>query len=122
MKRRIIETPIMFDVREAIADEAWCMRNNTGFDAQRKVHYGLGLGGADLIAITRGRFVGIEVKAPNGRVKPDQHLWAQAVRHQGAFATVVRSALEADLALERARACRCPNCDAEIEPLWSHDR
>lgn len=122
-RRRIVETPIMFDVRAAVAETStWCMRNNTGFDLQRKVHYGLGLGGADLIAITSGRFIGLEVKSPTGRVKPDQQLWADAVRRSGAFAAIVRSRTDAIAALERAQRCECPHCHRTIIPRWIHDR
>ena len=64
---------------------------------------GLGLGSPDLIAVQRvevaghafGRFVGIEVKTPTGRVSPDQTRWIDAVRSYGACVGTARSVGEA---------------------------
>jgi hypothetical protein len=122
-QRRIIETPIMFDVRSTLADAgAWCMRNNTGFDRVRKIHYGIGLGGADLVNIAVGRFIGIEVKAPRGTASEDQKRWAFGVRAAGGFYAIAKTPEAARDALLRARMCTCPTCGASITPTWSYDR
>lgn len=100
------ETPIMFEVRRALAATGKLLlwRSNTGFDRERKVKYGLGLGGPDLIGVLRplGRLCGFEVKTPTGRVMPEQKLWHDAVRAAGGFVAVVRSGDEALAALARA--------------------
>lgn len=100
--KRSVETPIMFAIRAAIAGRAMVHRNNTGFDADAKVRYGLGRGGPDLVAIARGRFLGLEVKAPGGRLSDDQKLWHAAARRHGALIAVVQTVDEAVAAYERA--------------------
>jgi hypothetical protein len=109
------ESPILHDVRAVLAQSGPCWRNNTGVDLARGVRYGLGVGGADLISIapivvtpemvgaTIGRFVGIEVKTPTGRLTAEQRLWRDAVTRAGAFYAVARSAEEAADAVVRAR-------------------
>jgi hypothetical protein len=97
----------MFQIRAMLADTGrvslW--RNNTGFDRERRIKYGLGLGGADLVGlIDGGRFVAFEIKTPIGRVSKDQILWANAVRARGGFVAVVRSVDDAALALARAES------------------
>lgn len=100
------ETTIMFAVRQALVASGHVMifRNNTGFDRERKVRYGLGLGGSDLVGLLKpsGRFCGFEVKTPTGRVSAEQKMWAEAVRHAGGFVAVVRSPDDALSALSRA--------------------
>lgn len=100
------ETPIMFEVRRALAATGHILlwRSNTGFDRERKVKYGLGLGGPDLIGVLKptGRLCGFEVKTPTGRLMADQKLWHDVVRGAGGFVAVVRSADDALAALERA--------------------
>jgi len=120
MIRRAIETPIMFEIRAALASLAQTHRNNTGFDVDRKVHYGLGRGGPDLVSIPCGRFAGFEVKAPNGRLDADQQLWHAAARNAGAFVTTVRDPGAALEALTRARLCRCRSCGCVSVPTWEH--
>src|SRR5690348_7072137 len=102
----IKETPIMFEVRKALVGTGRVMlwRSNTGFDRERKVKYGLGLGGPDLIGVLKpsGRLAGFEVKTPTGRLSPEQKCWHDAVRAAGGFVAVVRSGDEALAALTRA--------------------
>lgn len=107
------ETEIMFAVRDALATRrgVFCFRNNVGFDRERKVHYGIGLGSPDLVGIlpvtitpehvgqTLGVFLGIEVKTPRGRVSEDQERWHRIARQRGARIVVVRSVEEALAAL-----------------------
>lgn len=100
------ETRLMFEIRHALVGTARVMlwRNNTGFDRERRVKYGLGLGGADLVGMLMpsGRFVGFEVKTAKGRVSLEQAIWADAVRGGGGFVAFVRSVEGALEALARA--------------------
>lgn len=66
-------------------------RNSTGYDAENRVRYGLGVGGADLVGLCSGRFIGIECKTPTGRVSPEQRMWIALVRANGGRAGVARS-------------------------------
>ena len=109
-------------------------RCNGGVDTAKGVRYGLGKGAADLIGIitvpalraghqvyaregdvvrindalfTRvnyGRFLAIEIKAPQGRLSAEQKLWGAAVQRAGGFYAVARSIPEAHAALDRARS------------------
>ena len=101
------ETDLLFAIRQALVATGHVMlfRNNVGFDRERKVKYGLGLGSPDLVGLLRptGRLCGFEVKTPIGRVSKDQKLWHAAARASGGFVAIVRSADEALEALTRAR-------------------
>ena len=81
-------------------------RNNSGaYKAPdgRIIRYGLTTGSADLIGwqtvtITPemvgqrfARFVSVEVKAPKGRISPEQETWRQAVHKAGGIAVIARS-------------------------------
>lgn len=70
-------------------------RNSVGFDAARKVHYGLCRGSADLIGIYNGKFVALEVKTKNGILSPEQELFLSLVRRLGGIAAVVKSPQQA---------------------------
>lgn len=102
------ETTIMKKIRKAVNldGRARLVRNNTGFDLQTKVRYGLGIGGADLVGLLRdsGRVFAIEVKTPIGRLSAEQKAWLAAVRRFGGFAAVARSETEALAAVDRACA------------------
>jgi hypothetical protein len=106
------ESPILHAVRAVLAEAGPCWRNNTGVDTSRGVRYGLGVGGADLVAcipvdlggIRVGRFVGFEVKTASGRLTPEQALWRDAVTRAGGSYHVVRSADEAMRALAALRS------------------
>ena len=83
-------------------------RNNSGAykdpRSGRVIRYGLATGSADLIGwqsvlITQdmvvqrfARFVSVEVKAPKGRLTPEQETWRAAVLKAGGIAVVARSA------------------------------
>jgi hypothetical protein len=58
---------------------------------------GLGEGSTDVIACIRGRFVGLEVKLPKGRVpvSEEQVRWIERLNRHGGFGLVVRSLAEA---------------------------
>lgn len=72
------------------------------------VKYGLAPGSADLIGIVRtksgvGRFVGLEVKQPGKRARPEQALWLALVERMGGVASVVASVDEAIEVVRRAK-------------------
>ena len=85
-------------------------RNNVGTAEHwtprgvQRVRYGLAPGSADLVGIVDGRFFALELKAPGGRVAPEQEQWMALVRRGGGFACVVRSVDEARAAVVRCRA------------------
>jgi hypothetical protein len=74
----------------------------------RPVQFGLARGSADLIGwrtitITPDMvgtqlavFTSIEVKTPNGRIRPEQHAWLGAVRSAGGIAGIARSVCDAN--------------------------
>jgi hypothetical protein len=98
MSETEIMRAIRFGVTEAGLGTLW--RNNVGFDAQNKIRYGLGLGSADLVGIaTGGRFLAIEVKTSEGRLRVEQRAWLRVVEARGGIALVCRSAEEAIRAL-----------------------
>ena len=92
-------------------------RNNTGTlrdQRGRPVTFGLAKGSADLIGWTTRTitadmvgqriavFTSIEVKAPTGRVSPEQRQWLEAVQAAGGVAGVVRSVEDAQSLLTGA--------------------
>jgi hypothetical protein len=82
---------------------------------RNRVHFGLRVGSADLIGceavriepamvgLTFGRFVSIELKGPDGRMRPEQELWLARMTELGAAAGVARSPGDAALIVERGR-------------------
>lgn len=76
-------------------------RNSIGYDTRAKVHYGIGgRGGSDLVGLYKGRFIGIEVKAP-GAYTEKEHLAEQsnfirAIRDAGGLAGFASSVEEAE--------------------------
>lgn len=93
------EITIQHAIREALNKDGRVrlMRNSVGFDKDRRVRYGLGNGSPDLIGVLRdGRVFAVEVKAPNGRMSPEQVAWWIAARTwsvQGGVAFSVDDAL-----------------------------
>lgn len=79
--------------------EACWWRNNVGSAVMRNgshVKFGVGgPGGADLIGLFRGRFVGIEIKTPTGRQSAEQRMYQQLVEAKGGVYAVIRSPEEA---------------------------
>ncbi len=67
-------------------------RTNTGAAkiGERFVRFGLA-GTPDIIACIAGRLVGIEVKAPRGRLTEAQEAWHANARAAGALVIVARS-------------------------------
>lgn len=101
------EAEILREARKAINldGRARVLRNSVGFDDVRKVHYGLGVGSADLVGFLldgSARVFALEVKSARGRVSEEQKAWLSFVQRCGGFAAVVRSEVEALEAVERA--------------------
>lgn len=80
--------------------EAGCLiwRNNTGVlknEANIPIRFGLCVGSSDLVGICEGKFLAVEVKAPKGRVRPEQQRFIDAVNKAGGIAGVCRSVEDA---------------------------
>lgn len=95
----------MDSIRAAVCavDGVRVWRNNVGVDTMRGIRYGLGVGSPDLVGIAWGRFVGLEVKTPTGRVSKEQTMWLDMVRRFGGVAGVARSVEDALAIVEEAR-------------------
>ncbi len=52
-------------------------------------------GGADLIGLWSGRFLGVEIKTPIGRLSPEQRTFGELVTKRGGIYVVLRSVDEA---------------------------
>lgn len=81
------------DILLAVSPIGMAWANNTGAlkDANgRLVRYGLS-GSSDIIAIIRGRFVGIEVKVGRDAHRHNQKNFAAAVRRNGGIYVLARS-------------------------------
>jgi len=93
------ETEILHAVRAALVatGRVTIWRCNGGVDVDRGVRYGLGVGAADLIGllVPSGRFLGVEIKTPVGRLSMEQKLWGETVRRGGGVYIVARSAADA---------------------------
>ena len=70
-------------------------RNNIGHAVMAhggRVTFGVGgPGGADLIGMLSGRFLGMEVKSPTGRQSPEQRQFQLLVESKGGIYLLVRS-------------------------------
>lgn len=72
-------------------------RNNVG-GAVDKTGRGISFGepgSADLELVVRGRFVGIETKSEDGRLRPDQKTWRDKILAAGGIYVVARCAEDA---------------------------
>lgn len=105
---RTSEIDVMREIQLApeVQQLAVLWRNHVGTVVGRdgRVHtFGLGKGSPDLVGFLRGsgRFVGIEVKALDGRLSPCQKQWAERATELGALVGVARSVAEAVAILRR---------------------
>lgn len=90
------ETPIQSQIRLALGSRAdtrpW--RNNVGVDFSKgtPVAYGLCVGSADLICITRGGlFLAVEAKSKNGRQSKEQKDFQKVIEKLGGIYILGRS-------------------------------
>lgn len=105
------ESEIQAAIRTALGrlPDFLCWRNHVGAldDARGRRHvFGLCPGSSDLIGLLMpaGRFVALEIKTPDGRLRPEQRAWLALIRRGGGFAAVVRSPADALAAIDRARS------------------
>lgn len=100
------EATLLANIRQALNLDrrVRVVRNSVGFDSERKVRYGLGIGSADLVGLVigSGRVFALEVKTSTGRLTKEQTLWLRALRSLGGFACEVRSVDAAMRAVGRA--------------------
>lgn len=81
-------------------------RNNIGYNAERRVRYGVGgPGGGDYIGLYRGRYVEIELKTATGSQSREQADRERLVTKLGGIYAVVRNASDARALLARLAAC-----------------
>lgn len=106
MKARRPEDQLMDAVKVAIGcmPGVIVMRNEVGrataMGTSYPKLYGLGEGSPDLVCIVRGRWLGLELKTPKGRLSAAQEGCHAAWRMAGAVVVVVRSVAEAVAAVE----------------------
>lgn len=75
---------------------AWCERQNTGAIRVegRFVRFGW-RGAADIVGqLVTGQFLAVEVKGPDGRLRPEQREFLRMVRDNGGCAMVARSCID----------------------------
>jgi hypothetical protein len=89
------EAAALKEVLKALANHpavAWVQRMNSGAVkmGNRFVRFGF-VGCPDVIGQLRdGRFIGVEVKAPKGKLRPEQAIFIERVREAGGVAFVAR--------------------------------
>jgi len=76
----------------------------TNAQVGRTFHGGLGTGSPDLVAVVKGRFVGLEVKVPGEKPSPNQVAWGEQLKQHGGSYFVVCSVAEAILAVRTVSA------------------
>jgi hypothetical protein len=100
----VSETQIMRIVKHHLNLTGRCrlVRQNVGFDKEKQVKYGYA-GQPDLIGVLRGGVCFcLEIKAPGGRVRPEQKAWWRSAYQWGVRGGVCRSLDGAMRALEAA--------------------
>lgn len=103
------EGRIQDDIRAALGrdPDVFFFRNNQSTAMMPDGSYvRLGVGGvgaADLIGAFRGRFVGIEIKRPGEKLRPEQERWREALLRRGCEHAVLTSVDEALAWLEEMR-------------------
>lgn len=69
----------------------------------------------DILACYRGLFLGIECKAPDGRLRPRQRLELDLIRQAGGIALVVRSRADLATSLDELDEQLAADLDRAIE-------
>lgn len=86
---------------------SWCERMNSGAVRMgaRFVRFGF-VGCPDVLGQLRdGRLLGVEVKAPKGKLRPEQSIFLERVRCAGGVAFVARDLRELNQLLQKAAPC-----------------
>ncbi len=63
------------------------------------------VGMPDIVCVIRGRFIGIEVKSPLGRQRPDQRVWQERIVKAGGFYILARSWMDVSNFLSIKQVC-----------------
>ena len=96
MKESVLQDQIRLALGRVTGLVLW--RNNIG-TAERHgytIRFGVGgPGGADLIGIYRGKFLGVEIKTPTGKQTPEQRTFQELVTKLGGEYLILRSVEEA---------------------------
>lgn len=111
-----LETPIMQEIQAFLASQSdvYIRRNNTGLAVTadgRRLVYGLGRGGPDLIGSVALPFfgrvlaqsIGVEVKSATGRTSADQLAWHAGATLLGWRVCVARSVADVQVFLADVR-------------------
>jgi hypothetical protein len=105
------EKALMVAIHETVAlsRKATLFRNNVGvanMNGGARVAYGLGVGSPDLVGYIHGsaRLFALEVKAPGGRIRPEQRCWIRAANDGGGYCAFCYSPQEALYHLAKAIA------------------
>jgi len=86
---------------------AWCERQNSGAtkEGDRFIRYGW-RGCSDVLGqLTDGRLLAVEVKAPGGRLRPEQADFLDRVRNAGGVAFVARNCADVARELNQQKEC-----------------
>jgi hypothetical protein len=103
MKHNIKESDIVRDCLDVLNVRHIFHYRNTGaakITDTRFIRFGA-VGSSDIICVIDGRFVGIEVKRPAGKVSPAQRVWHEQCVMAGGIVAVVHSAEELLEVLEK---------------------
>ena len=83
---------------------SWCERQNSGAAkvGQRFIRFGWP-GCADILGqMKNGRFLACEVKAPKGKLRPEQVIFLERIRAAGGVAFVARNCLDVQMELKNS--------------------
>lgn len=87
----ILKTQILKYLNAQPDTRAWTCASGLFKTGGRFVSCGLGKGAADIIAVSRGRFVAVEVKTGSGVMTEEQKKWAKTVLMCGGIVILARS-------------------------------
>lgn len=95
-------TPVVLLILCAPGTGLVLWRNQSGYDSQRKVRYGVGSpGGGDFVGLHLGHYVEVELKSHSGRQSKEQKDHQALVERTGGTYAVIRCEDDAHKLLER---------------------